>query len=286
MGEMLALARELKLPGEVLERLKQIKLGPDLPIRALASPETAKAAWEAVAARIPKWREDRGMTHLAVTLAAACHTRQAYRERGVPEEVFFATMGCLSRFLRETREMMGEWIFDRGHWTWRQTGGLLYRLGTLEFEYRKAEENEPLIPGLKAGVWVLSVHIPSDARLQREELERSYDWAERFFTGANAPYGAPRTMVCESWLLAPALKELLPERSNIRLFAGDYALCTVREGDQEFYRWLFQCEPPLPPEDLPGRTSLQRAARARLAAGGKIGAAYGVLKRGSRLLFL
>ena len=84
---------------------------------------------------------------------------------------------------------------------------------------------------------------------------------------------------CCSWLLAPALAELLPEDSGIRRFAGDYRLCGVMENDQEFYRWLFQCEPPLPAEDLPERTSLQRAAKAHLAAGGKIGAASGVLVR-------
>lgn len=277
MKEMLALARELKLPGVVLERLKQIRLRPDLPLRGLTSPETAQAAWEAVAARAPRWREDRGMTHLAVTLAAACRTRQMYRERGIPEEVFLATMGCLPRFLRETREIMGEWVFDRGYWTWRQISGLLFRLGTLEFEYRALRENEPLSRKLKAGEWVLSVHIPSDAALTREELDRSYGWAERFFTGTNAPRGEPKAVVCDSWLLAPALDKLLPKRSGIRTFAGDYERCAVREEDQEFYRWLFRREPPLPAEDLPGRTGLQRAARAHLAAGGKIGTAYGLL---------
>ncbi len=277
--EMMGLARELGLPGQVLEKLERAAemLPGELPIRALAAPETAEDAWEEAAARLPKWREDGGMAQLAVTLAAACHTRRVYREKGIPEEVYFATMGCLSRFLRETHEMLGEWIFDRGFWTWRQTGGLLFRLGTLEFEYRVLEEDEPLPEGLAAGDRVLGVHIPSDASLGREELERSYEWAERFF--ADAAYGAPRGMVCDSWLLAPALEEMLPERSGIRRFAGDYVRYAVREDDREFYRWLFQCEPPLPPEDLPERTGLQRAAKARLAAGGKIGMAYGWLKR-------
>ena len=80
-------------------------------------------------------------------------------------------------------------------------------------------------------------------------------------------------------LLAPALAELLPEDSGIRRFAGDYRLCGVMENDQEFYRWLFQCEPPLPAEDLPEDTSLRRKAKVYLAAGGKIGAARGALAR-------
>ncbi|MBD5150940.1 MAG: DUF5596 domain-containing protein [Oscillibacter sp.] len=275
---ILTLAEELALPEPVLEPLERAAEAlPELPLEELAGPETAEAAWEAVKAGVPHWRQDDGMSHLAAALGGACHTRRFYRENGVPEDVFLATMGCFARFLRETHEITGRWAFDRGFWTWRQTGGLLFRLGTLEFEYRTLEEDEPLPEGLTAGERVLGVHIPSDASLKREELERSYDWAERFF--ADVPHGAPKAMVCDSWLLAPALEEMLPEHSGIRGFAGDYVRYAVEEDDRDFYRWLFQCEPPLPLEDLPERTGLQRAAKAWLAAGGKIGMAYGCLKR-------
>ncbi len=75
------------------------------------------------------------MAQLAAALAGACRTRRAYRERNIPDEIFLNTMGCFRRFLMETHEMSGRWAFDRGFWTWRQTGCLLFRLGTLEFEY-------------------------------------------------------------------------------------------------------------------------------------------------------
>ncbi|MCI9432674.1 MAG: DUF5596 domain-containing protein [Oscillospiraceae bacterium] len=267
---LLTLAEELALPEPVMAPLERAAAAlPPLPLRELAAPETAEAAWQAVASAVPHWRRDNGMAHLAAALGGACHTREAYRKNGVPEDVYLATMGCFSRFLRESRQLFGEWVFDRGFWTWRQTGCLLFRLGTLEFEY---------LPEGPA----LGVHIPSDAVLSRTELDRSYDWAERFFAGEGRAFcrrGQPVETRCCSWLLAPALAELLPEDSGIRRFAGDYRLCGVMENDQEFYRWLFQCETPLPPEDLPERTSLQRAAKAHLAAGGKIGAASGVLVR-------
>ena len=237
----------------------------------MAAPETAGERWEAVAAMLPPPSEDGGMGQLAAALAGACCTRQAYRRQGISDEVFLATMGCFRRFLRETFAMTGRWAFDRGFWTWRQVGCRLFRLGTLEFEYCAGEDTP-----------VLHIHIPSDAALSGKELEQSYAWAERFFAGEGraACYGgAPAAMRCESWLLAPALAELLPEDSGIRRFAGDYRLCGVMENDQEFYRWLFQCEPPLPAEDLPEDTSLRRKAKVYLAAGGKIGAARGALAR-------
>ncbi len=76
-------------------------------------------------------------------------------------------------------------------------------------------------------------------------------------------------MVCSSWLLAPTLGGLLPENSGIRRFAGDYRLYDVDEEDQEFYEWLFGGHKPL--EELPEHTSLQRAVKAHLAAGGRLG---------------
>ena len=270
MLEIMTLAGVLSLPEAVMGPLERAAESlPELPLRELAAPETAAAAWRTAADLLPRWRDDSGMAHLAATLAAAGRTRQMYRENGVPEDIYWATMGCLTRFLRETKEITGQWAFDRGFWTWRQTGGLLFRLGTLEFEYLPEER-------------ALSVHIPSDAVLSREELDRSYDWAERFFTGEGRSFcrqGPPGEMRCSSWLLAPALEELLPEASGIRRFSGDYVRRGIREDSREFYRWLFQCEPPLPAEDLPERTSLQRAAKAYLAAGGKIGSASGVLCR-------
>jgi len=49
----------------------------------------------------------------------------------------------------------------------------------------------------------------------------------------------------------------------------------VDEEDQEFYEWLFGgCKRM---ETLPERTSLQRAVKAYLAAGGHLGMARGVL---------
>lgn len=267
---ILVLAEELALPEAVMGPLaRAAETLPELPLRELAGPETAEAAWKAVAASVPIWRQDDGMAHLAAALGGACYTREVYRENGVPEDVFLAAMGCFPRFLRETREIFGKWVFDRGFWTWRQTGGRLFRLGTLEFEYLPEES-------------ALSVHIPSDAVLSREELDRSYGWAERFFAGEGRAFcrqGPPAETRCSSWLLAPALAEMLPEGSGIRRFAGDYRLREVKEEDQEFYRWLFKCVPPRPTEDLPEDTGLQRAAKDYLAAGGKIGSASGVLVR-------
>lgn len=215
------------------------------------------------------------MAQLAVMLAAVCRTEKRYRREDIPAEVFLSTMDCFRRFLEETHARTGQWAFDRGFWTWRQTGGLLFRLGTLEFEYRRIRPG-PRPAGLEAEAPVLSVHIPSDAVLGREELDESYSIVRQFFSQEKlCPWGKPKAVVCGSWLLAPALNGLLPEDSGIWRFARDYRLYDVDEEDQEFYEWLFGgCKLM---EELPERTSLQRAVKAHLAAGGRLGMARGVL---------
>lgn len=277
---VMALAGELRLPEPVLSPLERAAGALPwevLPVRPLAAPETAGAAWAAAKALLPRWEEDDGMAHLALTLAAAGETRALYRRLGLPEAVYSATMGCIPRFLEETHVLLGRWAYDRGFWTWRQTGGLLLRLGTLEFELCALAGACP--PGLEPGNPVLSVHIPSDAVLSRKELDRSYALAGDVFTGNSVlcPWGPPKAVLCGSWLLSPALERLLPEESGIRRFAGDYERFFTDEDDESFYRWLFRV--PDRSRELPEDSSLQRRAKAYLLQGGKIGMGKGVLRR-------
>ena len=282
--ELLSLAEELHIPPEVLHPLEAAAEAlpwDRLPIQALTQPASAGKAWTEATALLPAWEADSGMAQLTAVLAAACGTRRAYREAGISDGIFLSTMGCLPRFLRETKELMDRWAFDRGFWTWRQTGCLLFRLGALEFEYAPAEV--PLPGGLPPETMTLHVHIPSDAALTREALDDSYTQARRFFREEGAAFcesDLPKAVLCDSWLLAPALDELLPENSGIRRFAGDYERFQIQEEDQSFYRWLFRRPEPVPTEELPEATGLQRAAKAHLAAGGKIGMAWGILKEG------
>lgn len=280
--EIQALALELGFPQPTIDPMLQAAalLPQDLPIAQLAQPHTAEAAWNQIIACIPSWKEDRGMAQLAVTMGAACLARQYDREHGISDSVFLETMKCLPRFLHETRQLLGDWIYDRGFWTWRQTGGLLFRLGALEFEYRTLEQEEPLTDSLKPGDPVLNVHIPSDAKLNREELDASYAWARRFFSQqTRGPWNENpvKAILCDTWLLSPTLSLLLPETSGIRIFSADYRLYHIQQDSNFFYRWLYQLPAPVPYEQLPERTSLQRSLKAHLLAGGHMGTAHGCL---------
>lgn len=281
--QVLALARELQLPDAVCAQLERV-LTPALLARyqqavaALTDPARAPLAWQPLEQALGP-DDPGGMRLLGLYLAAACRTRSVYEAAAVPDAVFLDTMGCFSRFLQETRIRSGHFSFDRARWSWRHLACRIFRLGTLEFEYRLLTEAEPLPPGFAPGQPVLSVHIPSDARLQDGPLAASYAGARRFFALYGAAFcesGLPRATLCGTWLLAPALRALLPPSAGILRFARDYELYAEEPDSGAFYVWLFEGRQP--PEPLPQNTSLQRAAAAHLAAGGKIGEAWGLKK--------
>ena len=227
--QLLALARELELPSCVCEQLVQTAVPALLDAcaaqcMALTAPDTAFPAWKHLEAQF-SGRDPDGMQILALYLAAACRTREKYRMMCIPDEIFRDTMGCFSRFLREAKARSGRFIFDRAFWAWRHLACRLFRLGTLEFEYRAAGADEPLPSGIGPGTPVLSVHISSDARLSDDALPGSYGQADEFFAlhgPALCKSGMPRAVLCGTWLLSPALRALLSPDSGISRFGRDY----------------------------------------------------------------
>lgn len=281
--QLLALARELELPSCVCEQLVQTAVPARLDAcaaqcMALTAPDTAFPAWKHLEAQF-SGRDPDGMQILALYLAAACRTREKYRMMCIPDEIFRDTMGCFSRFLREAKARSGRFIFDRAFWAWRHLACRLFRLGTLEFEYRAAGADEPLPSGIGPGTPVLSVHIPSDARLSDDALPGSYGQADEFFAlhgPALCKSGMPRAVLCGTWLLSPALRALLSPDSGISRFGRDYNIYAADTDSESFYLWLFGGKKPL--ALLPRQTSLQRAVAAHLEQGGYIGSGYGIKK--------
>ena len=122
----------------------------------------------------------------------------------------------------------------------------------------------------------ISIHIPSDARLDQLSRRDSYKEAENFFAKYADDYlGAP--YFCESWLLSPKLKEILTETSNIISFQNDFIIDSFEPEDTGYMLWVFKNEA-LSLEDVPQNTSLQIKMKEYLQNGGKIGAGRGYLK--------
>lgn len=214
-----------------------------------------------------RFKEDgRQIKMLSCMLVCAADLFEWYQENGIPETIFYDTMKCFPRFIEECRAIDGSYAFDREWWTSRQVGGRLFRIGQLEFEMKRSEDHP-----------VISIHIPSDADFSEETCDGSIEAAMKFFE-EHFPEFSDVDYICNSWLLAPALRGLLPEESNILNFQGRFIIKEVDDTDTEYLEWVYQVRN-CGIEFLPENTSLQKNMKQYLLNGGKIGSATGVMSR-------
>lgn len=270
-----ALCKELNIPKPVMEACMAYtaQAAPFLQyVPALLDRTRAENAEKELHTRCEAISPD-GLMELTVMLTAALEARERYAARGVPDDVYLATMGCFARFLNESYQWHGRWQFDRGFWAWRQLCGQQLRLGTLEFEARRLPVECAESLGVAAGIPVLSVHIPSDAVCTPALLHAAYARRAEFFTGEDVP----QLTYCRSWLLSPRVRELLMPGSGIAHFADDYTLVNWDENDNSGRLWVFGAPNTLDAE-LPERTSLQRGAKNLLLHGKGLGAGLGLLR--------
>jgi hypothetical protein len=201
--------------------------------------------------RGPAWRHLYVYAYLALVEVA----RAYHRDRGVPDDVSWATLADLGRNLAVDRRMNREgWPVMQAWLTLHSRGGL-YELGRLQHQ---------------RGGAALDLHIPDSGPLTPESVTASLDEARAFFPRhfPDEPYTA---FACGSWLLDPQLREYLPEDSNIIRFQRRFELEPYEEpegldADVEVLRFVFRSLS-TPLDRLPRRTVLQRAVVGHLTAG-------------------
>lgn len=203
---------------------------------------------------------------LACNLKCAAEQYENYMKKGISDEIFTETMKCFSRFARECFVRTGEYAFDRAFWTTRQIAMVLFRIGELEFELN-----------IEEGEHVINVHIPSDADISDENCEDSIARARDFMKEFYPEYDGVEYL-CDSWLLAPVLKEFLKESSKIIRFQNRFEIYKEDLEDTGFTEWLYHTRE-YRPEEFAEDTSLQRSIKAYVLNGGKVGCGYGKLLR-------
>ena len=204
-------------------------------------------------------------------LTEALESRKYGAWKRLPENIWLDTMKCYSRFIAEHRRSYGRDGFDRGSWTVRQAGARLFRIGELEYELLENADGR-----------CVSLHIPSDANMEPERLNASVRDA-RAFLAEYFPDWAGLSIVCETWLLSPRLKEWLPETSRILRFQAAFDIESTDPEDDFALEWVFHVaegqRSSLDVNALPEETSLQKHMKADLIAGGKPGSGRGKLVR-------
>lgn len=216
-----------------------------------------------------------GFQILLIELMACMDNARREPWCGAWREYLIPTMKCFSRFVSEYHVSYGRYGFDRWWWVTRQINARLLRVGELEYEPDSSCRE-------------IHIHIPSDSSLIREKLDQSLEKARQIFAeelSEGSSGEGPWTFTCESWLLSPALAQLLPEDSRILQFQKYFSLQRVIPDADDYLEWVFKVaggqKSSARPRELREDTSLQRNMKRFILSGGRVGVGIGTLSEHS-----
>lgn len=225
--ELRELYHLIELQPKMIECLKAVSEETDLAeievyLEQLSDIETAKQAYHYLQTRFQKEADYDNLKMLYCQLECARRISEKYQEKNIPQSIYRDTMKCFTRFIAECEKKNGRMFFDRGWWTYRQVSMSLFRIGELEYEFCEHE-----------GKRVIGIHIPSDADLSARAVEHSLEQADIFFRTYYQGCIFDK-YTCDSWLLSPALKPLLSEKSNILSFQNRFTIIQENTEEKEY----------------------------------------------------
>ena len=263
------LMERIHLPGEAREQIRKERIG-----------VKEYAVWKDRFDRdirqfVEEWKSvgDGYTWALEFYLKLALDTYEEYQKKGYGDKIFDQTFYDITIWCRECNRKHGVYGLEELEWLSLSVKRKLFRLGRLQFEPGVTEkEMKGERQAILAGTKVLNVHIPAGEPLIYEECRKSFGQAAEFFGKEYQVY------VCDSWLLSPHLKEILPETSNIIRFQNLFEVTEVGYDSQQpemriFGEVLADCR--LYPED----TSLRKGAKEYMLSGRKLGTGAGFYMR-------
>lgn len=267
--EWMELGKRLGVPEDALEAAAKIEISAELESTLREAFDKGWQEFDPVAEQLP----DADLTVLQLYLKWAAQVKPEYERRGIPESVYFGTLKDIAIWCRFNKEVNGKLGLYSWPWCARGIRIDLFRLGRLEFEMRLLPRDIDIgDEHYSAGTEVISVHIPAEDPLRREELEESFALAEAFFKeqfGKTFPLFYTHT-----WLLGPELQTLLPENAGILQFQSCFEIFDSnpsRQAEERVYGNMLD-DPAGYPED----TSLRRALKGYLMAGKTTTEGYGI----------
>ena len=118
----------------------------------------------------------------------------------------------------------------------------------------------------RSGDMVLDVHIPADLPLTPEICRASYERAKEVLIKAYPEHNF-KGFVCQSWMLEKRLEGILGKQTNVTRFMDMYYGYPILSDGTAIYSFIFKVPSPLPTEQLPENTSLQKAVKQYLTDG-------------------
>ena len=152
----------------------------------------------------------------------------AYKDKGISEEILMDTLADMPRWLDTWSDLKGGLYFGELDWFYHHFTMKLFKLGRLQFCF--ADRYEFPNRGIQKGDAVIDVHIPEAGPLTLESCLESLDMARDFFATYYPEYQY-EVFTCHSWLLAENLVDLLGEESNIVKFQRLFRITEQFEDD-------------------------------------------------------
>lgn len=213
---------------------------------------------------------------MLILLSAADTLRYIYKAKGLPEKVWYDSMCDLRYKLLEYKRLTGLWGTDVESWFKEFFTLNRFALGRLQFNTGTLQKD--CGDNLKAGDTVVYTHIPSSGPLNIEDARESFrmarEWFKDDFKDGNT------VIACSSWLLYTPLTERLPDRSNIKKFAGLYDIYDIQPEltNKNFWRIFYRKYSPEVLAEIEPQNSLERAAIGLIKDGGSLGIGLGIVR--------
>lgn len=181
-----------------------------------------------------------------------------FQKRNLSDKIYFDTFSDFTIWFRWCKKK-GRIGLTEGQWLSLPLKLKIVRLGRLQFEPEREKS-------------IIHVHIPEGAPLTAEFCEDSFNQAGNFFGRGY------RLFDCESWLLSPALTELLAESSNILQFQKRFEILRTeypfRQAEERVFGEILSDK-----TQYPEKTSLQKELKAYVLSGRDVGVGYGIINR-------
>lgn len=221
--------------------------------------------------------ENGGIYCVLIYMAATGYTHEKYREKGMPDEVFYDTFNCLPEKMETHKKHFGIWGNVAPTWPISHLNLTLFRIGRLGYAFVRPP-HEPL----KAGDTVLAGENEPYIYMHMSDNEKLVGCAEsiraaREFFRTFYPEYADCVYMTNTWLIDPRLGDILPEESNIMQFQKLFEIYERYDCRSEVLKRIFG-EEKENLDDYAPNTSLGRAVIAYLKSGRELGRGIGYTK--------
>lgn len=209
-----------------------------------------------------------------IYMTASGYLHEKYKEKGMPDSVFYDSMNCLPEKMETHMKHFGTWGYGAPTWPLSHLNLTLFRVGRLGYAFVPAP-HEPLMADGKELVGenepYVYMHMSDNEKLVgcAESIKEAREFFRKFY-----PAYADCVYMTNTWLIDPRLGEILPPTSNILQFQKLFHVYDRYDCRSEVLKRVFGVEKENLDEYVPA-TSLARAVLDTLKSGKELGRGIG-----------